>query len=111
MCGGTTLVKIDNSSQNNSVIIILIKFSNHRQYPDQYEFYFSTNEHYKKIVEKWIDNLNYIIYPAAFSEATSDDPKARVEYFAKFGELWKERDMVKFNKNGGHPYRSESHYM
>lgn len=67
----------------------------------------STNEHYKKIVEKWIDNLNYIIYPASFSTATNDDPKARVEFFAKFGELWKERDLVKFNRNGGHPYRSE----
>ena len=74
------------------------------QYGDQYEIYFTVNEMYKTIIEKLIDNVNFVLFNPASTDGNENLQAAGSDWLNKFGESWRERDMVKFNLSLGHPY-------
>ena len=70
-----------------------------KNYKGQYEIWFVTNNEYKEIISKRIDNCNFLVYSRTGKEENSDEfKKSIIDFFGKYGDKWNERDRVSFCK-------------
>ena len=62
------------------------------------------NQTYKEIIEKLTTNVNFVLFDPVSTDGNENLQGGASDWLNKFGDSWRERDLVKFNLTLGHPY-------